>query len=175
MHGAFPATAKPTYFDRDGRLHVASAPISSAAVGHYVGSRIPRWQQLGLDPDKSYRLLRSPEELRKAASSFRNTLLLSRHADRSEDITALICGALGDVTFDGAYLRAPVTLWTQAAIDGVRSGKARELSIEFDAVVDMTPGVFKGVAYDGSIRHVRGSRVALVEAGHAGPECGITC
>ena len=78
-HGlAFDRASVRTY-DRDGRLHVEISNISKATVNPYIGREIPDWKALGLDPDKVYKLLRDPDELAKAAPTFNNIPVLSRH------------------------------------------------------------------------------------------------
>src|SRR5215475_3288873 len=57
-------------YDAEGRLHVHTTNISKANVCPYIGREIPNSEALGLDPDKVYRLLRHPDELRAAAPSF---------------------------------------------------------------------------------------------------------
>ena len=56
--------------DQDGNLHVRVSNISKATVNPYRGNEIPGWEELGLDPKKIYQLLRDPDELKKAASTF---------------------------------------------------------------------------------------------------------
>lgn len=63
---AFDRASVRTY-DQDGRLHVAITPISKANVCPYLGSEIPDWEELGLDAQRTYRLLRDPDELARAA------------------------------------------------------------------------------------------------------------
>ncbi len=66
-------------FDVDGRLHIALNPISKACINEYYGMEIPDYLSLGLDPKRKYKLLRDPDELKKAAASFNNIQLLSKH------------------------------------------------------------------------------------------------
>ncbi|WP_236532121.1 DUF2213 domain-containing protein, partial [Escherichia coli] len=58
-------------YDRNGHLIVDKTIITKAAVNPYLGSSIPRWKELGLDPNKEYMLLRDPEELRKSLDTFK--------------------------------------------------------------------------------------------------------
>jgi uncharacterized protein len=66
-------------YDADGRLHVAIANVSKACVSRYHAEEIPRWRELGLIEGRVYKLLRDPNELRKAAPTFNNLPILSRH------------------------------------------------------------------------------------------------
>jgi hypothetical protein len=65
--------------DQDGRLHVAITNISKANVCEYLGSEIPDAAALGLQPERKYRLYRDAAELEKAAPTFNNLPLLTRH------------------------------------------------------------------------------------------------
>ena len=97
--------------DQDGRLRVTAAPISKAAVNPYLGSEIPGFENLGLEPDRIYFVLRPADELSKAASTFNGIPLLSEHAPISADDHPheLVVGALGtDAYFDDPYLRRTV-------------------------------------------------------------------
>jgi hypothetical protein len=58
----------------------------------------------------------------------------------------------------------------QDAIDGIESGKQRELSAGYHYKPDMTAGNFDGMRYDGVMRNIVFNHVALVEDGRAGPD-----
>jgi hypothetical protein len=167
------------HFDRDSRLHVSGAALSAAGVGRYRGREIHDFERLGLDARREYRLLRDPGELRRAASSLSGLPLLSDHISlgSASHPRELVVGALGtDAYLDrDLRLRASMTIWTRAGIDGIASGKKRQLSLGSRFALDMTPGVFQGSQrYDGIMRDIEGHHVALVHRGRAGPDCGIT-
>jgi hypothetical protein len=174
-HRAFLAFDRDTTrsIDRDGRLHVAATPISKATVNPYYGREIPAWDELGLEPDRVYRLLRHPDELARAAPTFSGLPVLSRHvpvsaADHRPD---LVVGSTGStVTFDGPYLRTELVIWSQGAIDGIETDRQRQLSSAYHYRADMTPGVFQGERYDGVMRDIVGNHVALVPEGRAGAD-----
>lgn len=67
--------------DVNGYLNVVNCNMSKAAVNPYYGRDIPNWQELGLMPDKIYMMLRDPNELAKAASTFNGKPLLRGHHD----------------------------------------------------------------------------------------------
>ncbi len=69
-------------YDSFGRLHVALTPISKATVNEYTGREIPSWKELGLDPDRSYRLLRDPAELRRADAGRQQSAFAERACRR---------------------------------------------------------------------------------------------
>jgi hypothetical protein len=159
--------------DRDGRLRVARTHISKANVCPYRGKEIPGWDNLGLDPDKIYNLLRDPEELRKAAPTLNGVPLLRKHVPvNAEDHKPNdVIGSLGtDAEFDGEYLDNSLFVNAQDAIDGIESNKRRELSAGYHYRPEMTPGNFGGKDFDGIMRDICFNHVALVEDGRAGPD-----
>lgn len=159
--------------DADGRLHVEITPISKANVCPYLGKEIPDWQSLGLQPDKIYQLLRDPDELRKAASTFNNLPLLSQHVPVSaEDHQPdLVVGSTGtDAEFSHPYLKNSLVVWAKDAIDSITSGSQKELSSAYRYRAEMTPGQYQGASYDGIMRGIVGNHVALVKEGRAGTD-----
>ena len=163
-------------FDADGRLHVASSHISKANVCPYLGREIPGWEELGLDGDHDYNLLRDPDELARAAPTFNNLPVLSEYVpvtafgedSHRED---LVVGSTGtDASFNGVYLVNSLVVWARRSIDGIESDEQRELSSDYRYRADMTPGNYKNVAYDGIMRDIIGNHVALVFEGRAGPD-----
>ena len=158
-------------YDQDGRLHVESSNISKATVNPYNGSEIPNYQQLGLEPKKVYYLLRDPEELEKAAPTFNNLPLLSKHIPVSADEPQkeVIAGTTGsDTVFEDGYLICSLAVWDAEAIAGIESGEQVELSSAYHYTADMTAGEFEGRHYDGVMRDIVGNHVALVDVGRAG-------
>ncbi|WP_199085960.1 DUF2213 domain-containing protein [Bosea sp. ASV33] len=161
-------------YDRDGRMRVAVSNISRAAVNPYLGREIPDWEKLGLNPDRTYKLYRDPEELAKAAPSFNGLPLLSRHVPVSADDHQpdLVVGSTGDsATFDTPFLRNSLVIWARDAIEGVEAEVKKELSCAYRYRADMTPGKTpEGEAYDGVMRDIVGNHVSLVKEGRAGPD-----
>jgi hypothetical protein len=166
--------------DQDGRLHVDLNNISKAAVNPYLGSEIPDWEELGLDPTKVYQLLRDPEELEKASGTFNNIPLIDAYyATGKEHIPVsakdpkreIVCGSTGtDAEFVAPFLRNSLVVWVAESIKGIQSEERREISCAYYYRADMTPGTYQGTAYDGVMRDIRGNHVALVAAGRAGSD-----
>ena len=161
--------------DANGYLHVEPNPISKATVNPYKGDEIPGCKELGLDPNKVYYLLRDPKELKKAAPTFNNLPILSKHIPVSSfdmdkpDVKALYVGSTGtDAEFDGTYLNNTLVLHAKSAIDDIQAKKKHELSCAYRYQPDMTPGTFEGQHYDGIMRDIQGNHVALVTEGRAG-------
>ena len=159
--------------DPDGRMHVEITNISKANVCPYIGREIPKWRELGLDPDRVYQMLRDPEELEKAAPTFNNLPLLSQHVP----VTAaapqqeLVVGSTGtDAVYEAPYLRNSLVVWVKDAIDAIESETRKELSCAYRYRADMTPGTYEGQKYDGVMRDIVGNHVALVKDGRAGDD-----
>jgi uncharacterized protein len=160
-------------YDQDGRLHVGQSNISKACVNEYLGREIPGADVLGLDPDRKYKLLRDPDELAKAAPTFNNLPLLSRHIPITADThdPSLVIGSTGSTAeFDAPYLKNGLVIWPREAIDAVESGQMKQLSCAYRYVCDLTPGVYEGQPYDGVMRSIVGNHVAVVKEGRAGSD-----
>ncbi|NCH76695.1 DUF2213 domain-containing protein [Cronobacter sakazakii] len=169
---AFDRASVRTY-DADGKLHVELTPISKANVCVYYGREIPGNEELGLIPDKAYRLLRDPEELRKAANTFNNQPLLNTHIAVSvlDPPKEAIIGSTGEsAEFDGTYLKNSLVIWDVNSIIGVENKQQREISSSYRYRLDMTPGVYEGEAYDGVMRDIVCNHVAIVPSGRVGPD-----
>lgn len=158
-------------YDQDGRMHIAASNISKATVNPYYGREIPNWQGLKLNADKIYYLLRDPQELEKAASTFNNLPLLIKHEpvnadDPSKELTVGTTGS--DVVYEHPYLRCSLAVWDKEGIDVIENEEQRELSSAYHYDADMTAGEYEGVHYDGVMRNIKGNHVALVDVGRAG-------
>jgi uncharacterized protein len=160
-------------FDIDGRLHVAINNISKASIDPYYGREIPGYDNLGLNPDKIYYMLRHPEELEKGAATFNNLPILAEHVPVTADehMPEIVIGSTGtDAEFVDPFLRNSAVIWARDAIDDIESEEKRDWSCGYRYRPDMTPGEYKGLRYDGIMRDIVGNHVALVRQGRAGPE-----
>jgi 8-oxo-dGTP pyrophosphatase MutT (NUDIX family) len=170
---AFDRQTSRTY-DSVGRLHVAATNISKANVCDYLGSEVPGWEELGLDPRKIYKLYRDPDELRKAAASFNGLPLLLRHEPTSAEDhpSELVIGATGtDAEFVAPYLRASLVIWPQHAIDAVENEEKRQLSCGYEYTPVMRPGTTPdGEPFDGRMTQLSGNHVSIVQRGRAGSD-----
>lgn len=170
---AYDRTGSVRTFDENGRLRVETTPISKANICAYWGKEIPDHERLGLDPKKSYRLLRDPEELAKAADTFNSLPVLEDHTPTSANAhpRELTVGATMDnARFEAPYLMVGMVIFDGPAIQRIQTGQQRELSCGYAYDADMTPGTYEGQPYDGRMVNIRGNHVALVEKGRAGPD-----
>lgn len=159
--------------DKDGRLHVATSHISKATVNGYLGSEIPDYEALRLDPNRTYYLLRDPRELEKAVTTFNNLPILREHVPVNSEapMQELVIGSTGtDAAFASPYLDNSAVIWCQDDIDDIEAERKCQWSCAYHYRADMTPGVFSGLRYDGIMRDIVGNHVALVDEGRAGPD-----
>ena len=159
--------------DADGRLHVEITNISKATVNPYWGYEIPNGEELGLEMNRVYMLLRDPEELAKAASTSNNIQLLDRHdpVSAQDDKKERVIGSTGtDAVFQAPFLRNSLVVWDADAIERINKRETQELSCAYRYMPDMTPGIYEGIRYDGVMRDLCFNHVALVERGRAGPD-----
>lgn len=158
--------------DKDGRLHVAAGnPLSKATVSPYLGREIPGYEELGLDGERVYYLLRDPTELAKAVETFNNLPILSKHVpvNAAAPSQELVVGSTGtDASFDDPYLTNSLVIWVQDSIDLIESEDQKELSAAYYYTADMKPGIYEGLKFDGVMRNIVGNHVALVREGRAG-------
>lgn len=160
-------------YDTFGKLHVRVSNIAKACVSPYKGSEIPNHSALGLDADKVYMLLRSPEELEKAASTFNNIPVLQRHVPVTPDAPSQeeVVGSTGtDCIWSAPYLTNSLVVWVAEAIAGIESEEEHEISPGYAYKADMTPGSYEGLHYDGIMRNIIANHLALVSQGRQGPD-----
>lgn len=151
--------------DQDGHLHVAASNITAALVSPYLGREIVDWQRLGLDPDRTYRLLRDPQELEKGVASFQGKPLLSTHRPQTADDHShgLVVGTVSNPVWREPYIQAELVVWDSTAIRSIQNGTKKALSCGYRYQPLMQPGTFNGQPYDGRMVGIVGNHVALVD------------
>ena len=161
-------------YDKNNHLIVDKTIITKAAVNPYRGDSIPRWKELGLDPNKEYMLLRDPEELRKSLDTFKGLQLLKRHipVDASQPEKESTIGSIGtDITMDDeGRVWSSLRVFDQEGIDYIESKALGELSAGYAYDAVMKSGTFNGVPYDGIMTNIHGNHVAIVERGRIGSD-----
>lgn len=159
--------------DTDGRLFLETSRISKAGVNPYWGREIPKYDELGLDPDKVYQVFRPPEELEKAAHTFNNIPVLAIHTHVTADNPKkeVIIGSTGSTAnFDGEYLNNGLGFWDAEYIEKIDSEEQRELSSSYRYIPIIENGSYNGSPYDIKMTQIEGNHVALVVEGRAGPD-----
>lgn len=160
-------------YDADGHLHVKRTPISKSNVCPYIGEEIPDAEELNLDPQKVYQLLRHPDELAKAAATSNGKPVMRKHVPvSSQDHKPYdVIGATGnEAVYEDPYLYNSLVIWPQDDIDKIESEEKVELSSGYRYKAVMTPGTFKGVHYDGIMTQLVFNHISAVEAGRAGSD-----
>lgn len=153
--------------DQAGHLHVSRSVLSSASVCPYVGSEIVGWEELGLEPNRTYQMLRDPAALEASAASFNNKPLTVRHRpqsanDHDKDITV---GAIGSVRWEAPCLVGELTVWDREGIDLIESDEQSDLSLGYFYRAVPEPGVYEGARYDMRMIDIVGNHCTLVKMG----------
>jgi hypothetical protein len=159
--------------DTDGRLFLETSRISKVGINPYWGREIPKYDELGLDPDKVYQVFRPPEELEKAAHTFNNIPILAihTHVTAENPKKEVIIGSTGSTAnFDGEYLNNGLGFWDAEYIEKIDSEEQRELSSSYRYIPILENGSYNGSPYDIKMTQIEGNHVALVVEGRAGPD-----
>lgn len=171
-------TVSKRFPDINGWVEIKDNPISKVGIFPYLGSSISD----ELEPNKVYMIYRPEEELStpECIESFRLLPWINDHAMLGASEEGLtppeekgIEGVIGEnVYFEYPYLKANLKVFSENMVSLIDSGKI-ELSIGYQALYDMTPGIFEGKKYDGIQRHLRGNHIALVEEGRSGKDVSV--
>jgi hypothetical protein len=119
-------------------------------VSRYRGDEIPNADELGLDPRRTYAILRPLEELRKALPLFNSMPLLSEHTpvSASDHKPDLVIGSTGtDAQIVGDAVTNSLVIWAKDGIDQVESGAAKALSCGYKYKAVARSGNFNGEPY----------------------------
>ena len=157
--------------DSNGYMHVAVSNLTKEQVVPYLGSTIPGYKELGLEPDKVYQIYRPADEIEKAVETFNGLPLMLDHWDMdAENIPKdKVVGSLGtDAKWEKPYLTNSLIVTDANAIKAIEDGSYSELSASYACDIDMSGGIFEGKSYDGVMRNIKGNHVALVHEGRAG-------
>lgn len=160
--------------DKNGFLQVKFSRLTQEQVAPYYGKEIPRWKEIGLDPDRIYYGWRKPEELEAALPTFNGVPLLIEHKfDSAQNPnTDLRVGTVGtSAKWEPPYITNALSVWDEKAIDAIEDGTLRDLSCGYRYTPDFTAGKTPdGVEYDFVMRNIACNHVALVNDGRA-PDC----
>ena len=160
-------------FDVDGRLHIAETNVCKACISPYRGDEIPGHEELGLDPDRIYKMLRPPEELEKSVPTINGIPLLRDHVpvDADDHKPYDVAGALGTTgRWVDPYVKNGLTIWAAKDIEGIEKKEKCELSPGYHYLPLMEAGLFGGEPYDGKMTNIVFNHVAIVEEGRQGPD-----
>jgi hypothetical protein len=153
--------------DTDGHLFVGSSVISAAQINGYAGREIPGYAQLGLDPDRQYKMLRDPAALEAAVPGLHGKPLLIRHrAQTSKDYDPdVTIGAVMNPTWVSPNVMAELEVWHPDGVRAIESGAQTDLSAGYHFTPVMEPGVYNGQPYEGRMTAIKFNHVAIVKSG----------
>lgn len=150
----------------DGYL-VADARVARTGIQEYLGSELGR-------PEAIVRVWRPESAVfaKDAMNSYAHRPVTNNHP--RENVTAknwkdLAAGSTGgEVVRDGEFVRVPMVLMDQAAIDDYNAGK-RELSMGYSANIEFVDGVTPdGQPYNAVISEMQMNHLALVDKARGG-------
>ncbi len=153
--------------DSDGMMRVRGSLLSRCEVSKYYGREVASYQELGLDRDRLYSLFRPAEELEKGAPSLAGKpLLLEHQAISAEDLPReLIIGSVQNPVFKNGELFGDLVIWSQEAIDLVRSGERCALSLGYRYKPTFESGRFQGEPYALTMRNIEYNHAAICSQG----------
>lgn len=153
---------------------VADVLAARTGIQHYVGSEIGK-------PDMgAVRVYRSPDEVFNKDETMRSFTSLPITLDHPPELVTsrnwkqFARGYTGEeVARDGEFVRVPLIIQDQGAIDAVERGQ-RELSFGYTCDLDFITGKTPdGQDYDAVQKNLRGNHLAIVSTGRAGSHCRI--
>lgn len=157
---------------KDGYL-VADARAARTGIQEYAG------YEVGRPEIPVVRVYRPEEEVFSTDSlaSYPHKPITDNHPSKAVTAVTWKDKAVGfidaQVARDGQFVRVPLMLADQSAIDAFDNGK-KELSAGYSCELDWISGKTpQGEAYDAIQRNIRINHVALVDAGRAGSACRI--
>ena len=159
-------------YDSNGWMYIKKNPISKAGVFPYLGSEIG-----APEPTRVYNVLRSPEELEKAAPTFHLIPIIDEHELLGSIGTSTDerppAGYTGEtVTYEHPYLCSSIKITSDALQKQIARGK-----IEFSPAYtcDWVPeaGTYEGETYDYKQVIKHGNHLALVDKGRTGSDVAV--
>lgn len=172
------ADRRPLAFDRrtvdaDGRMSVTNCKLTKAVVNEYLGSEIPA---PNLDPNRIYRMYRDPQALREAVNKglFENQPLMSTHIAVSslDPQKFYTVGSVSNATWKDNAVYADLMIWDQEAIDRVKDGSQKEISVGYRYTAIMKPGTVDGEHFSGRMAGpIEPNHISLVSTARVGPDC----
>lgn len=159
--------------DDNGFLHVAVSPVTKEQVAPYYGHEIPNHEELGFESDVIYHGYRPASELSKpdTIQSLNGIpIQFEHHADYANaPAKDTRIGSTGDdAKWEAPYLTNSLHFHDAKAIDRIKDGSMRELSLAYRYTPVKKEGEFEGQHYDFVMTDINCNHVALVEEGRAG-------
>lgn len=159
--------------DPNGWMFIKKNPISKSGVFPYLGSEITG----APEPNRVYSVFRPPEELEKAAETFKllpiideHELLGERGVSTDERPPAGFTGE--NVEYEHPYLFSSLKITSPKLMSSIRGGKV-ELSPSYFLDYEPSEGVYEGQPYQYIQRIRAGNHLALVSRGRTGADVAV--
>lgn len=163
---------------RDGYL-VADAKIARTGIQLYAGKEVDPENKNGWRDKALVRVYRPESEVfaADAMSSFAHRPVTNDHPAEAVSAANWKSHSVGmtgnEIARDGAFIRVPMVVMDQAAIQDWKDGK-RELSCGYESQIVFDAGTTpEGESYDAIQTNIRGNHLAIVGRGRAGSQCRI--
>lgn len=158
----------------DGFMIARSSAIARTGIQDYKAFEF----DMDGDPMRTISLYRPPEEVFASDSlaSFEHKPITLDHPKESVTSKNWATHAKGEVInvkSTGDFVTADLYIKASDAIDAINSG-TNQLSNGYSFDLDLAPGVFDGIKYDGVQRNIRGNHIAIVDAARCGSACKIS-
>lgn len=174
MHAADKVAISGTRRTTDGYLVTDARVARGGNIQEYYGHEIGEGE-----PNQLFKIWRPEDEIFRADSlaTFAHKPVTLEHPAIEVTPETWRRDAVGhvgsEVVRDGEYVRVPLVVMDQGAIDAIENG-TREISMGYDCDLIMGAGTTPdGRAYDARQANIRINHCAIVAAGRAGPQCRI--
>lgn len=159
--------------DPNGWMFIRKNPISKAGVFPYLGSEITG----ATEPNRVYSVFRPPEELERAAETFKLLPIIDEHELLGEKGTSTDerppAGFTGEhVEYEHPYLFSSLKITSPKLMSSIRGGKV-ELSPSYFLDFEPSEGVYEGKPYQYIQRIRAGNHLALVSRGRTGADVAV--
>lgn len=159
--------------DSNGYWLIKKNPISKVGVFPYLGKTIDD----SCEPNKIYKVFRSPETLRQSVPTWDNPPkpFINDHEMLGEGFTEIddrpVQGIIYNPVFDEdkGVLYADLGVYSESLKSEIENGK-KELSLGYFCKYTKQRGVFNGETYDYIQTDMVGNHIALVDSGRCGSD-----
>lgn len=149
---------------------VAQPKVSRSGIQEYAG------EEVGMPEKSIVKVYRPVDEVfhKDSMASLANRPITLDHppvfVDAKNWKEYAIGNSSGEVLRDGDFIRIPMMIMDQKAIEDIKSGKC-QISVGYDANLSFEPGITEaGEHYDAIQRTIRANHIAIVDRARGGPK-----
>ena len=155
------------------RLYIRDCILTSATVNDYLGSEIKGYQELGLDANTKYGILRPLSELKKAVKSYEGNPLLYQHSyidyNANPDKSKWMGSTGTNARIEGNDLKCDVIVWDKKLIEKIQNPNSlerlKDLSCGYTYSLVLEEGTYEGKQYKFKMIDLIGNHLAVVPDG----------